>query len=65
MKNDGTEIRRVSGYSNEPAIQVICLVSGSCILCVRAFRWRCWAQAWIQNNDLRVRAHHETKMPQK
>src|SRR5690348_2005033 len=27
-ENDGREVRRVSGHSNEPAIQVICLGSG-------------------------------------
>jgi hypothetical protein len=26
-EHDGREVRRISGHSNEPAIQVICLVS--------------------------------------
>jgi hypothetical protein len=34
MKNDGREVRRISGHSNEPAIQVICLVSLSQISCI-------------------------------
>jgi hypothetical protein len=29
MRDDGREVRRTSGHSNEPAIQVICLVSRS------------------------------------
>jgi hypothetical protein len=32
MKDDGREVRRVSGHSHEPAIQVICLVSRSWVL---------------------------------
>tara|TARA_R110002003_G_scaffold244_5_gene17460 strand:- start:1661 stop:3469 length:1809 start_codon:yes stop_codon:yes gene_type:complete len=57
-ENDGREVRRVSGHSNEPAIQVICLGSGGGPSedNVTGFLVRSTATKWSKNSVIAVDA---------
>jgi len=58
MKDDGREVRRSSGHSNEPAIQVICLGSGGGPSedNVTGFLVRSTATKWSKNSVIAVDA---------